>query len=73
MLEAITQRRYLIPFNAVAGLDFRRPAADAIERFAGVLKQSGISVKIRKTKGGEIDAACGQLRRQAEAETGVSG
>lgn len=56
----------LIPFNAVEGLDYRRPSPDAVDRFAGVLRQAGVSVKVRKTKGGDIAAACGQLRRQAE-------
>lgn len=55
----------LIPFNDVAGLVYRRPTKEAVAEFVAVLKHSGISVKIRKRKGSEIDAACGQLRRQA--------
>jgi 23S rRNA (adenine2503-C2)-methyltransferase len=53
----------LIPFNDVEGLPYARPTRDALAEFVGVLKQSGISVKVRKRKGSEIDAACGQLRR----------
>jgi 23S rRNA (adenine2503-C2)-methyltransferase len=57
----------VIPFNDVAGLPFRRPAAEAIGAFTAPLKKQGISVKIRKRKGARIDAACGQLRRSALA------
>jgi 23S rRNA (adenine2503-C2)-methyltransferase len=55
----------VIPFNAVEGLPYRRPAPEALAAFVAPLRQQGVSVKIRKRKGSEIDAACGQLRRQA--------
>jgi 23S rRNA (adenine2503-C2)-methyltransferase len=53
----------LIPFNDVAGLPYRRPTESAVSAFVRRLKQEGLSVKVRKRKGSEIDAACGQLRR----------
>lgn len=56
----------LIPFNAVDGLTYRRPDAEAVRSFADTLQRAGLSVKVRKTKGGDIAAACGQLRRRAE-------
>jgi 23S rRNA (adenine2503-C2)-methyltransferase len=56
----------LIPFNPVEGLPYRRPADGVTETFVAILQQAGISAKVRKTKGGQIDAACGQLRRRAE-------
>jgi 23S rRNA (adenine2503-C2)-methyltransferase len=56
----------LIPFNDVEGLPYRRPTTEALQVFVNVLQQSGISVKVRKRKGSQIDAACGQLRRQAQ-------
>lgn len=59
----------LIPYNPVAGLPFQRPVADAVRGFAQRVRQGGVSVTVRKTKGRPIDAACGQLRRRAEAET----
>jgi 23S rRNA (adenine2503-C2)-methyltransferase len=55
----------LIPFNDVEGLPYRRPAAAAQHTFTAALRQAGVSVKVRKRKGADIDAACGQLRRQA--------
>jgi len=57
----------LIPFNAIEGLPYRRPTADAQQDFLAALRRTGISVKVRKRKGADIDAACGQLRRKVEA------
>jgi len=53
----------LIPFNDVEGLPYRRPAPESLMMFTNVLQAAGISVKVRKRKGSQIDAACGQLRR----------
>ena len=55
----------LIPFNDVAGLPYRRLTQEALTDFVAILKQYGVSVKVRKRKGADIDAACGQLRRSA--------
>jgi 23S rRNA (adenine2503-C2)-methyltransferase len=57
----------LIPFNDVAGLPYRRPAQRSLDDFLAILRRAGISVKVRKRKGADIDAACGQLRRSALA------
>jgi 23S rRNA (adenine2503-C2)-methyltransferase len=61
----------LIPFNDVEGLPYRRPDDAALTAFVAVLRGAGISVKVRKRKGSEIDAACGQLRRSALEEIPV--
>ena len=66
LLEARTAHANLIPYNPVPGLPFERPTADSVRRFEGFLKSRGLSVSVRKTKGREIDAACGQLRRRTE-------
>jgi 23S rRNA (adenine2503-C2)-methyltransferase len=58
----------LIPFNDVEGLPYRRLTPQALEDFIAILRGGGISVKVRKRKGADIDAACGQLRRAALAE-----
>jgi 23S rRNA (adenine2503-C2)-methyltransferase len=55
----------LIPWNAVDGLPFRRPTDDDLRGFIDTVRKAGISVKVRKRKGSDIDAACGQLRRSA--------
>ncbi|MBN9121264.1 MAG: 23S rRNA (adenine(2503)-C(2))-methyltransferase RlmN [Planctomycetes bacterium] len=59
----------LIPWNDVDGLPYRRPQDGDIQTLIDTLRRAGISVKVRKRKGSEIDAACGQLRRRAETET----
>ena len=53
----------LIPLNPVAELPYRTPAGAAIKKFAELLEQGGVDVKIRYKKGDPINAACGQLRR----------
>ncbi len=55
----------LIPFNDVEGLPYRRPTEEALAAFVDRLHRAGVRVKVRKRKGSEIDAACGQLRRSA--------
>jgi 23S rRNA (adenine2503-C2)-methyltransferase len=57
----------LIPWNDVEGLPYRRPADADLQAFIDALRRHGVSVKVRKRKGSEIDAACGQLRRQVES------
>jgi 23S rRNA (adenine2503-C2)-methyltransferase len=59
----------LIPWNDVEGLPYHRPHDDDLRRFIDALRRAGVSAKVRKRKGSEIDAACGQLRRKVEAET----
>lgn len=64
----------LIPFNDVEGLPYGRPTQEALATFVDALQSAGISVKVRKRKGSEIDAACGQLRRTVAAtEAGRAG
>jgi 23S rRNA (adenine2503-C2)-methyltransferase len=58
----------LIPFNHVQGLPYARPTPEAQATFIDTLKRAGVSVKVRKRKGSEIGAACGQLRRNVEQE-----
>jgi 23S rRNA (adenine2503-C2)-methyltransferase len=51
----------LIPFNPFSGVDYRRSAPEAIARFRDVLMQAGLVATVRKTRGDDIAAACGQL------------
>jgi 23S rRNA (adenine2503-C2)-methyltransferase len=62
----------LIPYNPVASLPYERPDPEAIRRFVATLRDRGVSVTVRKTKGRAIDAACGQLRRRVESEADPS-
>jgi len=54
----------LIPYNPVEGLEYRRPENESIQRFEEGLKTWGVNVQVRKPRGMDIDAACGQLRRR---------
>lgn len=53
-----------IPYNAVEGLDWRRPGEDRQDAFMAILRRGGVTATIRREKGHDIAAACGQLRRQ---------
>jgi len=61
----------LIPFNPFPGTQYRRSPQAAIERFRDELMQRDIIVTIRKTRGEDIDAACGQLAGQVTDRTVV--
>ncbi len=56
----------LIPFNRVEGIPFEPPSADSLDRFVAVLRKRGVVVHVRRRRGEDIDAACGQLRLKAE-------
>ena len=59
----------LIPFNAFPDSGYVRSAPDAMRRFRAVLQQAGYVVTTRKTRGDDIDAACGQLAGQVQDKT----
>ena len=58
----------LIPYNTVEGLPWKRPSITRQERFADILRDARISVTLRREKGHDIDAACGQLRLKTEKD-----
>jgi 23S rRNA (adenine2503-C2)-methyltransferase len=58
----------LIPYNRVEGLEWKRPSIARQERFADVLRAARIPVTLRREKGHDIDAACGQLRLRTEKD-----
>ena len=59
----------LIPFNPFPGSPYRRPTPLRIRRFAEILLASGAVATTRKTRGDDIDAACGQLAGQVQDKT----
>ena len=63
----------LIPYNTVEDLDWSRPSRNRQERFLSILREHKIPATLRREKGHDIDAACGQLRLQTkrEVEAGV--
>jgi 23S rRNA (adenine2503-C2)-methyltransferase len=52
----------LIPYNPIVEVDYKRPSRDRVEAFTQQLKDKGIAVSVRYSRGLEEDAACGQLR-----------
>ena len=60
----------LIPVNPVAGTGFQRGSRRDAEAFRDVLTAGGLSATIRRELGTEIDAACGQLRRNEARKEG---
>lgn len=54
----------LIPYNSVEGLDWKRPSETRLDAFHQALRRVGVDATIRREKGHDINAACGQLRRQ---------
>jgi len=56
----------LIPYNSVSGLPWRRPSEKRQETFLSILRAKDIPATLRREKGHDIDAACGQLRLQTE-------
>ena len=77
-LAALAQRLKakvnLIPYNKVEGLPWERPNEEAQERFLEGLEKQKVIATLRREKGHDIDAACGQLRLKTERElAGVAG
>ncbi|HZF02591.1 MAG TPA: 23S rRNA (adenine(2503)-C(2))-methyltransferase RlmN [Methylomirabilota bacterium] len=58
----------LIPYNKVEGLSWERPGEDVCEAFLDALEKQNVTATLRREKGGDIDAACGQLRLKTERE-----
>jgi 23S rRNA (adenine2503-C2)-methyltransferase len=58
----------LIPYNTVHGLPWSRPSPEKQEHFLSILRQSEVAATLRREKGHDIDAACGQLRLQTKRE-----
>ena len=51
----------LMMYNPIEGLDFRRPTEKSVDRFAQRLVEEGVTVTVRRSRGKDIAAACGQL------------
>jgi 23S rRNA (adenine2503-C2)-methyltransferase len=61
LLKGVKSKVNVIPLNAAAGIPFDRPSDKAIDRFAKILADRGVLVSVRKSRGRDIRAACGQL------------
>mgnify|MGYP001094636277 CR=1 FL=1 len=68
-LREVPSKINLIPFNPFPGAPYRRSTDEAIERFRDILHRAGYTTIIRKTRGDDIDAACGQLVGKVDDRT----
>ncbi|HLX95306.1 MAG TPA: 23S rRNA (adenine(2503)-C(2))-methyltransferase RlmN, partial [Verrucomicrobiae bacterium] len=72
LLAALAKRLFakvnLIPYNQVEGLAWERPEEKVCEAFLAVLEKQKVPATLRREKGHDIDAACGQLRLKTVRE-----
>lgn len=71
LVRSMNAKVNLIPYNTVEGLEWRRPSEAAQEAFLAVLQKADVFSTLRREKGHDIDAACGQLRLQEETAEGI--
>jgi 23S rRNA (adenine2503-C2)-methyltransferase len=69
LLHGIRGKVNLLPLNEAAGIPFERPADDRVNRFAKVLAEHGITVSVRRSRGRDIRAACGQLITESSRQS----
>lgn len=62
LLKGIPSKVNVIPFNPHPQSRFQRPSSDEIARFQAVLNNAGVQINIRRPRGDDIQAACGQLQ-----------
>ena len=62
-LKGILAHVNLIPVNDVTGTGYRKSGTGRIQRFVSILESLGVTATVRRTLGSDIDASCGQLRR----------
>jgi 23S rRNA (adenine2503-C2)-methyltransferase len=65
--KRVPARVNIIEYNPIAEADFRNTEADKLDRFAAYLEDRGVTVSVRRSRGKDIDAACGQLANKDKA------
>lgn len=60
-----TAKVNVIEYNPVSGVDFTKSEEDKINKFAQYLRKNGVAITLRRSRGKDIDAACGQLANKA--------
>jgi len=69
LLRTLPSKLNLIPFNPFPGTQYRCSSQDRITQFQQIVMQGGLIATVRKTRGEDIDAACGQLVGKVEDRT----
>ncbi len=71
LLSGLRCKVNVIPWNPHEGSHYRRPSPEAIDRFQAAVKRHGLPTYLRRPRGDDIDAACGQLAGKAKAPPGL--
>jgi 23S rRNA (adenine2503-C2)-methyltransferase len=66
LLGGLKAKVNLLPLNEAAGIPFNRPSDERVDAFARILADRGVRVSVRKSRGRDIRAACGQLIVEGE-------
>jgi 23S rRNA (adenine2503-C2)-methyltransferase len=69
ILQGVRAKMNLIPFNPFPNTDYKRSDDKTIDRFREILMQAGLNTTVRRTRGDDIDAACGQLVGEVKDRT----
>ncbi|HJU43230.1 MAG TPA: 23S rRNA (adenine(2503)-C(2))-methyltransferase RlmN [Vicinamibacterales bacterium] len=67
VLSGVKAKVNLLPLNEAAGIPFERPSDERVNKFAKILADKGLMVSVRKSRGRDIRAACGQLIVEGQA------
>lgn len=65
--KKVPARVNIIEYNPIAEADFKNAEADRLDKFAAFLDSRGVSVHVRRSRGKDIDAACGQLANKEKS------
>ena len=73
VLSGVKAKVNLLPLNAAPGIPFERPSDERINKFARILADKGLMVSVRKSRGRDIRAACGQLIVEGQSAKKTAG
>jgi 23S rRNA (adenine2503-C2)-methyltransferase len=68
LLRGFQSHVNLIPYNPISEVDYQRPSPQRIQNFVDLLQEQHIAVSVRRSRGLDADAACGQLRANAGSD-----
>jgi 23S rRNA (adenine2503-C2)-methyltransferase len=69
ILDGVKAKVNLLPLNEAPGIAFSRPSDDRVNEFARILAERGLTVSVRRSRGRDIRAACGQLIVESETKS----
>ena len=70
--KRVPSRVNIIEYNPITESDFQNTEADKLDKFAAYLEDRGVTVSVRRSRGKDIDAACGQLaNKEGQSDKGT--